>query len=166
MHFASEIQIFHDAETMRKLFSPQFLQCFVNVALFRTCTEIIDNVLWNARKQASKFDGKSIKNRSKNVIFESSESDRVSDPILGAFWHNFGTILGGLGVHLPPFRPSWSLRRRLLGVCSAVLGPLGALQDLQTSILVDFGPLWSDPGAILEPFWTPGTTFWTFRLPF
>ena len=166
MNFLSEVQMFHNAETLRKLFSPQFLQCFVNVALFRTRTEIIDNLLWNAKKQASKFNGKSIKNRSKIVFFESSESDRVSDPILGAFWHHFGTILGGLGVHLPPFWPSWTLRGRFLGVCSAVLEPLGALQDLQTSILIDFGPVWSDPGAILEPFWTPGTPFWTFRPPF
>ena len=166
MLFLSEIQMFHNAETLKTLISPQFLQCFVNVALFRTCTEIIDNVLWNARKQASKFDGKSIKNRSKNVFFESSESDRVSDSISGPFWHHVGIILGGLGIHLPPFWPSWTLRRRFLGVCSAVLEPLGALQDLQTSILVDFGPVWSDPGAILEPFWTPRTSFWTFRLPF
>ena len=123
--------MFHNAETLRKLFSPQFLQCFVNVALFRTRTEIIDNLLWNAKKQASKSDGKSIKNQSKNVFFESSKSDRVSDPILGPFWDRFGTILGGLGVNLPPFWPSWTLRGRFLGVCSAVLEPLGALQDLQ-----------------------------------
>ena len=90
MNFLSEVQMFHNAETLRKLFSPQFLQCFVNVALFRTRTEIIDNLLWNAKKQASKFDGESIKNRSKNVFFESFESDRVSDSILGAFWHHFG----------------------------------------------------------------------------
>ena len=51
---------------------------------------------------------------------------------------------------MPPFRLSWSLRRRFLGVCSAVLEPLGALQDLQPSILIDFGPVWNDPGAILD----------------
>ena len=139
MNFLSEVQMFHNAETLKQLFSTQFSQCFVNVALFRSRTEIIDNLLWNAKKQASKFVGKSFKNQSKNVFFESSESDRVSDPILEAFWHHFGTILGGLGVHFPPFRLSWSLRWRFLGVCSAVLGPLGALQDLQTSILIDFG---------------------------
>ena len=138
MNFLSEVQMFHNAETLKKLFSTQFLQCFVNVALFRTRTEIIDNLLWNAKKQASKFDKKSIKNRSKNVFFESSESDRVSDPILGAFWHHFGTILGGLGVHLPPFWPSWTLRGCFLGVCPSLLEPLGAPQDLQTSIVIDF----------------------------
>ena len=100
MNFLSEVQMFHNAKTLKKLFSTQFLQCFVNVALFRTRTEIIDNLLWNAKKQASKFDGKSIKNQSKNVFFESSESDRVSDPISGAFWHHFGTILGAFWDHL------------------------------------------------------------------
>ena len=138
----------------------------MNVAFFRTRTEIMDNLLWNAKNKASKFNGKSIKNQPEIIFFESSESDRVSDSISGAFWHHFVTILGGLGIHLPPFRLSWSLRGRFLGVCSAVLRPLGALQDLQNSILIDFGPVWSDPGAILEPFWAPGTTFWTFRLPF
>ena len=118
------------------------------------------------RNKLRNVDGKSIKNQSKNVFSESSESDRVSDSISITFWHHFGTILGGLGVHLPPFRLSWSLRRRFLGVCSAVLGPLGALQDLQTSILIDFGSVWSDPGAILEPFWTPRNPFRTFRPPF
>ena len=122
--------MFHNAETLKKLFSPQFLQCFVNVVLFRTRTEIIDNLLWNAKKQASKFDGKSIKNRSKNVFFESSESDRVSDPILVPFWHHFGTILGPFwqvlgsmclhfgrpgpsgGASWGSARPSWSLLGR------------------------------------------------------
>ena len=55
MNFLSEVQMFHNAGTLKKLFWPQFFQCFVNVALFRTCTEIIDNVLWNAKKQASNF---------------------------------------------------------------------------------------------------------------
>ena len=73
--------------------------------------------------------------------------------------------MGGLGVHFPPFRLSWSLRWRFLGVCSAVLGPLGSLQDLQTSILIDFGPVWSDPGAILEPFWTGRTTILRLLVP-
>ena len=166
MDFLSEVQIFHNAETLRKLFSLQFLQCFVDVPLFRKRTEIIDNLLWNAKKQASKFDGKSIKNRSKNAFFESSESDCVSDPILIPFWHHFGTILAGLGVHVPPFWPSWTLRGRFLGVCSAVLEPLGALQDLQTSILIDFWPIWTDFGTILKPFWMPGIPFWMFRPPF
>ena len=62
MNSLSEVQMFHNAETLKKLFSPQFLQCFVNVALFRTRTEIIDNLLWNAKKQASKSDGKCTKN--------------------------------------------------------------------------------------------------------
>ena len=64
MHFLAEVQMYHHAETFRKLISTQFLQCSVNVALFRTRTEIIDNLFWNAQKKASKFDEEFIKNRS------------------------------------------------------------------------------------------------------
>ena len=67
MDFVPEFQMFHNARTLKKLFSPQFLQCFVNVAIFRMRTEIIDNLLWNATKQASKFDGKSIEHTPKNI---------------------------------------------------------------------------------------------------
>ena len=165
MNFLSEVQMFHNAGTLKKLFPPQFLQCFVNVALFRTRTAIIDNLPWNAKKQSSELDRKSIKNQSKNVFFESSESDRVSDSILGTFWHHFGTILGGLGVHLPPFRLSWSLRGRLLGVCSAVLGPLGPVpgapfghqnrykmaSDCIQAYKRTLGGSWRPLGTLLEP---------------
>ena len=96
------------------------------------------SLLWNAKKKQSKIDRKLIKNQSEIVIFESSKSDRVSDPILGACWHHFGTIFGRLGVHLPPSWPSWALQERFLGVCWALLEPLGAPQDLQTSIFIDF----------------------------
>ena len=89
MDYLSEVQMFHNAETLRKLFSPQFLQCFVTVALFRTCTEIIDNVLWNAKKQASKFDGIS-------KIDQKTSFLRAPNPIafLTRFRAHFGTILG------------------------------------------------------------------------
>ena len=36
--------------------------------------------------------------------------------ILARFWNHFGTMLEGLGVHSPPFWPSWTLRGRFLGV--------------------------------------------------
>ena len=94
MNFLSEVQMFHNAETLKKLFSPQFLQCFVNVALFRMRTETIDNLLWNAKKKPLESDGKSIKNQSKIVVFESSESNRDFGPIMEPFWTRFGTILG------------------------------------------------------------------------
>ena len=97
------------------------------------------NNLPNSIENLSKIDPKTSFLRAPNLI-----------AFLTRFWEHFGIILAGLRVHLPPFRLSWSLRRRLLGVCSAVLEPLGALQDLQTSILIDFGPVWSDPGAILD----------------
>ena len=150
INFLSQIQMFHNAETLRKLFLPQFLKCFVNVALFRTCTEIIDNVLWNAKKQASKFDGKSIKNQSKNVFFESSESDRVSDPILGAFWHHFGTILGGLRVHLPPFRPPEAPPGGLLGHLGASWGASAPPNLNFDRVWTSLERSWSHFGPILE----------------
>ena len=102
--------MFHNAKTLRKLILTQFLLCFVNVALFRTRTEIIDELLWNAKKQASKFDGKSIKNQSKIIFFESSESNRVSDSTLRPFWHHFGTIL----------EPFWEV---LGSICSHCVRP-------------------------------------------
>ena len=96
MVFLSEVQMFHNAGTLKKLFSFQFLQCFVKVALFTTRTETIDKLLWNL-----KFDGENTKNSSRIVFFERSESDRVSDPISGPFWD----ILGGLGIHWLRFWP-------------------------------------------------------------
>ena len=50
---------FPDPKTME---DPWFLPCFVKVAHFRTRTETIDNLLWNAKKQPLKIDRKSIKN--------------------------------------------------------------------------------------------------------
>ena len=138
MDFLPEFQMFHNARTLKKSISHWFLQCLVKVTLFTTLTETIDQVLWNAKEKPPKIDEKSIRNRSKFVCFQSSESDRVSDPILVPFWHHFGTILGGLGVHLPPVWQSWALRGRSLRVSPALLDPLGAPQDLQTSILIDF----------------------------
>ena len=137
MLFLSEIQMFHNAETLRTLISPQFLQCFVNVTLFRMRTETTDTLLWNAKKKQSKIDRKSIKNQSEIVIFESSKSYRVSDPIWEAFWHHFGTIFGRLGVHLPPSWPSWALQERFPGVYPALLMSLGVPQDIQTYIPID-----------------------------
>ena len=119
MLFSSEVQMFHDAETLRKLISPQFLHCFVNVTLFRTRTETTDLLLWNTKKTPSEINRKSNKNQSEIVHFESSKSDRVSDLTLRPFSDNFGAILRGLGIHLPLFWPSWALRGRFLG-------PLGA----------------------------------------
>ena len=54
MLFSSEVKMFHHVETLKKLISPQFLQCFVNVTLFRMRTETTDTLLWNAKKKTFK----------------------------------------------------------------------------------------------------------------
>ena len=56
-----------------------------------------------------KIDEKSMKNHSGLVCFGSSESHRVSDPILAPFWLHFGSTLA-------PFWASWALRGRFIGV--------------------------------------------------
>ena len=115
--------MFHHAETLKKLISLQFLQCFVNVTLFRTRTETTYILLWNANNKPSKIDRKSIKDQSEIVIFESSKSDRVSNPISVPFWDRFGCFFGGPWGPLRAFRNMQKLASKALWPKNAQKGP-------------------------------------------
>jgi len=65
--------MFHNTETMKKLNSLKFQECFmksVKVPLFKTRTETIDKLLWNAKKKPLNINRKSIKNQSKSLFLE------------------------------------------------------------------------------------------------
>ena len=126
MNSLSEVQMFHNAEILKNVFSHQFLQCFVNVTLFRTRTEIIDQMLWNAKKNLRNL----IENLSK--INQETSFLRAPNPIafLTRFRDHFGTILepfwevlGSICLHFGcpgasggaswgSARPSWGLLGR------------------------------------------------------
>ena len=166
MFFLSEVQMCYNAETLKKLISHWFLQCFVKVAFFRT-RQSKHQIFAKSIKVRSVFLIENwSKNRSKIDIFEHSESDPFLDLFWTPFWGHFGTILGAFGVPWGPLAPSLAVRDPPGPLPRGLLGSLGVLKSLQATFLIDFWSIWSHFGGPGPHFGGPGLHFGGPGAPF
>ena len=145
MFFLSKVWMCYSAETLKKLISLWFLQCFVKVAFFRTRQSKHQIFLQNLSNLYlffnRKLTEKSIKNQHFRALRIWSHFGPVLDPILTPFWHHFWSfwgVLGPLGSHFGCPGPSQAASR---------------------------GSAWLSWGA-WDPPGPPGTSIWdNFDLP-
>ena len=100
MFSLSNMQMCGSAETLKKMISLWFLQCFVKVAFFRTRQSKHQIFLQNL-SNLDMFPDRKLIQKSKNRHFWAlriwSHFGPVLDPILPQFWHHFWSFWGARG---------------------------------------------------------------------
>ena len=93
---------------------------------------------------------------------------RAPNPIafLTRFWEHFARSWGPFASISAVLEPPEALPEGLLGRLVASWGASGPPNLNFGRFWASLERSWSHFGTILEPFWTPGTPFWTFRPSF
>ena len=149
MFFLSKNQMCCSAETLKKLISLWFLQCFVKVAFFRTRQSKHQIFAESIKFRPVILIEISSKNRLKIDIFGYSESDPILDRFWNPFWPHFGTILGAFGV---PGGPLASILAARGSPRPLPEGRLGCLEVPETPQDTPGPRFWSPQTLILVKF--------------